>query len=140
MHRDLRICSPPHKLFLPLRPNLAYARRIEHRSLVLETKVIPLYEAYISSTILSPQAGAVEPLQWLHCRFSTCLLKSDTEVSVVAHVGYPSESQNLWCRRVDSNYRPLPYEDSALTTVLLRQMSWHQCWDECYQAYSCNDG
>ena len=45
-----------------------------------------------SSTILSPQAGTVKSLQWLHIKFTTCLLKSDTEQSVVASVGYPLES------------------------------------------------
>jgi hypothetical protein len=42
--------------------------------------------------VLSPQAGAVKPLQWLHIRLSTFFLKSDTEISVVAHVGYLFES------------------------------------------------
>ena len=34
----------------------------------------------------NPQAGAVEPLLWLLIRLSTFFQKSDTEVSVVAHV------------------------------------------------------
>ena len=45
-----------------------------------------------NSAILSPQAGTVKSLQWLHIKFTTCLLKSDTEQSVVASVGYPLES------------------------------------------------
>ena len=45
-----------------------------------------------NSTILSPQAGTVKSLQWLHIKFTTCLMKSDTEQSVVASVGYPLES------------------------------------------------
>ena len=45
-----------------------------------------------SSAILSPRAGTVKSLQWLRIKFTTCLLKSDTEQSVVASVGYPLES------------------------------------------------
>ena len=29
---------------------------------------------------------------------------------------------NLWWRRVDSDHRPMPYEDTALTSVLPRQI------------------
>lgn len=99
-----------------------------------ESPVPLLYETPNCSAILSPQAGTVKPLQWLHIKFTTCLLKSDTEavgrssrwisVGIALNLGW-----GTGIRTQTDGFRGQRVLETLVLTTTLFPKNWYRWWD-----------